>query len=237
MTRVYPVIHVDGIDQVLQQAGVAFGHDVAGVFLIDHDSDDARLMDCISAVRDEYPDVFLGVNFIRRSAARALEILAGRFGEDILLNAIWSDNAGLSLAGAGVDEGAGILGAEITALAAARRRTGWQGLHFGGVAFKYQAPVPPAQLPALGRLARQYVDVPTTSGPGTGQAVDVARLRALREGLGDHPLALASGVTAANVAEFVEFVDHILVSTGINNQQDLIDETKLGELLANVQAA
>lgn len=231
-TRVYPVIHVAGTAQVVQQVRVAFAHEVAGVFLIDHDSDDARLMDSISAVRDIYPDAFLGVNFIHRSAATALHILAGRFGDDIPLNAIWSDNAGLSL----TDAPEGGVGEEVTALAAARTHTGWQGLHFGGVAFKYQVPVPPAQLPALGRLARQYVDVPTTSGPGTGQAVDVTRLRALREGLGDHPLALASGVTPANVADFVEFVDHILVSTGINNRADLIEETKLVELLSKVQA-
>ncbi len=225
MTRVYPVIHVADANQVLEQVSVAARQSVAGVFLIDHDADDDRLNDCIQAVHAAYPQLFLGANFIRRSAPVALEILAQRFGTKIPLDAIWADSAGT----------AAEMEARAHSLDAARRGTSWGGLHFGGVAFKYQTEVPYDELPELGRLAHKFVDVPTTSGPGTGQAADATRLKALRSGLGDHQLALASGVTPDNVGGFTPLVDHILVSTGINNMYDRIDEGKLASLLSMVQ--
>lgn len=219
---VHPVIHVRNVHQVLDQVSAALRHPVDGVFLIDHDADDARLVRCIAAVRAQYPAMFLGANFIRRSAVEALHILAPVFPEGIPLDAIWADSAGVDLDGRSD---------AFDRLAVARRATGWRGLHFGGVAFKYQAPVAEVDLVRLGELARRGVDIPTTSGPGTGQAASVGKLTALRAGLGDHPLALASGVTPENVTAVTGLVDHVLVSTGINDDSDRIDDAKLAELL------
>lgn len=220
--HVYPVIHVRHVEQVLEQVEVARHHDIAGVFLIDHDADDARLIRSIIAVRRNHADLFLGANVIRRSASQALEILAPHFPDGIPLDALWSDNAGVALDG---DDRA------FCTLGSARERTGWDGLHFGGIAFKYQSPVSDADLPRLGELARRHVDVPTTSGSGTGKAADTHKLVALRVGLGDHPLALASGVTPDNIHSFLGFVDHILVSTGIADSNDRIAPEKLASLL------
>ncbi|WP_094980454.1 MULTISPECIES: adenine phosphoribosyltransferase [Rhodococcus] len=220
--RIYPVIHVHDLDQVSEQVEVARRHPISGVFLIDHDADDIRLARCIDHVRLKQPDIFLGANVIRRSATEALNILAPHFPGGIPLDAIWTDNAGVSLDG---DDH------EFRSLHSARERTGWTGLHFGGIAFKYQTPVSESDLPRLGELARRHVDIPTTSGPGTGLAADTHKLEALRQGLHNHPLALASGVTPDNVESFIGLVDHILVSTGIADDNDRIDSGKLAALL------
>jgi hypothetical protein len=221
--HVYPVIQVGDANQALAQAAIAFDHDVAGVFLIDHDRDVDRLARCITVVRDAYPTAFLGANLVRTAPAEALRTLAADSGSAPPLDALWTDDAGLRT---GLPDQAVING-----LAQARADLAWNGLHFGGVAFKYQAFVPDEDLPALGRLARQHCDVPTTSGPGTGRAISVKRLRLLRKGLGDHPLALASGVTVENLPQVAPFITHVLVSTGISHDGGICP-SRLSALLA-----
>lgn len=223
--HVYPVIHVQDLDQVLSQVRLAQRHDVDGIFLIDHDANDARLSACVNAVRDAQPELFVGVNFIRRSAAQALRILHEEIGHTAV-DAIWADHAGVDLEGPT---------AALRDLTTARSEVGWTGQHFGGIAFKYQDPVPPSDLPDLARAAAQHVDVPTTSGPATGQEADLTKLQLLRQGLGSHSLALASGVRPDNAVSFMGLVDHVLVATGINDERDQIDESKLDRLLTTVR--
>ena len=94
-------------------------------------------------------------------------------------------------------------------------RHGWAGLYFGGVAFKYQRTVPDSLLPDAARQATPWVDVITSSGPGTGYAASVEKAKALRSGAGRHPVALASGVSPENVAGFLPYVDAYLVASEI----------------------
>ena len=72
------------------------------------------------------------------------------------------------------------------------------------------------------------MDVVTTSGPATGETAEASRWR-VRAGLGDFPLALASGVTPENAATYAD-VDAFLVATGINQPGDFysIDGTRRG---------
>ena len=228
--RIYPVIRVETEAQALAQAAIAYAHPVDGAFLIDHDGDHDRLARCIAVVRGCFPDRFLGANLVRTGGVDALALLGRAFPSGVPLDALWTDDAGVRINAPASIEPAGLTSGEL------HRETGWQGLHFGGVAFKYQAPVPDDDLPALGELARDLVDVPTTSGPGTGQRIATERLRLLRRGLGGHPLALASGVTPENAHEVVPFVDHILVSTGISDGNGIVAE-RLSALLAAVGAS
>ncbi|GII87546.1 hypothetical protein Ssi03_55360 [Sphaerisporangium siamense] len=224
--RIHPVIHVAGVAQMLAEIGKAVAHDVDGVFLIDHDADDARLFRCVAAARERHPGLFLGANVIKRGPHASLALLHEAFPGGVPLDALWTDRAAVGLGGPEP---------EFERFAALRAGIGWHGLQFGGVAFKYQDPVPDAVLPDLARAVRDHVDVPTTSGPGTGQAAGRAKLEALRSGLGDRPLALASGVTPDNVRVFADLVDHILVSTGVNAPSGGIDERLLAALLRAVR--
>ena len=60
-------------------------------------------------------------------------------------------------------------------IAAARDLSGWLGLYFGGVACNYQRTVD--DLATAARLATGYMDVVTTSGPGTAAAAKVAKIQ------------------------------------------------------------
>jgi hypothetical protein len=109
-----------------------------------------------------------------------------------------------------------------------RKASGWQGLYFGGVAFKYQRPV--HDLARAAGLASKYMDVITTSGPGTGQASSRAKIRAMKEALGDFPLAIASGITPANVHDYLDVADCFLVATGISKSFTELDSTLVKRL-------
>lgn len=207
--QIYPVVHVHDCEP-LAEVAKARRHGVAGVFLIDHDADDARLVDAIAAVTKEHPDFFIGANFIRRPIATALNLLGRRFRDGLPVNAIWADFVDPQGPTAPSD---------------------WNGLHFGGVAFKHQAAVELNELPAAARAVRNHVDVATTSGSATGQAAAPERIAALREGLGDCPVALASGVTPENVSDYRGLVDHVLVASGIAGS-DGLDESKLARLMS-----
>ncbi|MEU5852900.1 BtpA/SgcQ family protein [Saccharopolyspora shandongensis] len=219
--KIFPVVHVTGIEQSVAEVTRAVRHSVDGVFLIDHDANDARLVEAIRAVRDEFPGIFLGANFIRRALAPALDMLGAAFADDIPVDAIWADNVPALSAG----------NAELTPV----DRRGWDGLHFGGIAFKYQPEVALEDLPALGEAAVSHVDVVTTSGPGTGQAADVSRLHAIRAGIGSTPLAVASGITPENVESYLDVVDHALVATGISRPGGGIDEARLSALVVRAR--
>jgi predicted TIM-barrel enzyme len=216
-----PVVHPVTWDDALASVAVAHDAGVKGVFLIDQGMQAPEVLRLVMTVRERWPRLWVGVNLLayRPDVAlrRALDACAGR------IDGIWSDNAA-------VDE----LAADHPAaqrFVDTRRERGWNGLYFGGVAFKYQREVPPERLGRAAEAALPFVDVVCTSGPGTGKAADVAKVAALRAGLGAHgAMALASGVTAENVDDYLPYVDAYLVGTGLEASFGSVDPDKVARL-------
>jgi len=102
---------------------------------------------------------------------------------------------------------------------------------FGGVAFKYQKHVPEDRLEEACKTAMLNVDVITTSGPATGKPASFDKIRRMRSYIGDHKLAVASGVNAQNKAEFDKHVDYLLVASSITDKGEMIIERSLIELI------
>src|SRR5262249_28152577 len=141
------------------------------------------------------------------------------------IDGIWTDNAG-------IHEDA-VQQPVAQEFLEARRERGWRGLYFGGVAFKYQRPVADEDLGRAAVTAERFVDVICTSGPGTGREAQVNKVRLMREALGPgRALALASGVTDANVKSYLPYVDAYLVGTGIEQEFGVLDPKKLAALQA-----
>jgi predicted TIM-barrel enzyme len=135
---------------------------------------------------------------------------------------VWVDNAG-------IDEMADEQ-TQAERTAAAQAKSGWQGLYFGGVAFKYQRPV--ANLARAAVLATRYMDVVTTSGSGTGQAAHQEKIRTMKQAVGDFPLAIASGITPENVHRYLGLADCFLVATGISSSWSELDPRRVASLVS-----
>ena len=215
-----PVVHPIGRDEALTAIRIAHDLGVPGVFLIDQGMHEREVLQLVREVRDLYPTLWIGMNLLSRAPADALITVLDACG---FIDGIWSDNAGID------ERGSEHPRAE--AFVTARHAASWQGLYFGGVAFKYQREIASAELGRAGTAAVPYMDVICTSGPGTGYAADVEKVRALRAGIGDHAMALASGVTPQNVRSYLPYVQAFLVGTGIEQRIGVLDPVKIEALM------
>ncbi|MDD5708063.1 MAG: adenine phosphoribosyltransferase [Kiritimatiellae bacterium] len=202
-SRVFlPVIHPVTKETATQSIDVAVRSGADGVFLINQGLSSAEVLDFIPEVHRRHAALWIGVNLLGSDPEEVIGLIAS-----LPVGGIWSDNADIDERSDAQPAGERFW--------QARQKTGWQGLYFGGVAFKYQREVPAARLPDAARRASPWMDVITSSGPGTGYAASVEKARALRSGAGKHPLALASGVSPENVAGFLPYVDAYLVASEI----------------------
>ena len=223
---VLPVIHARDRGQVARNVQVAVREGAPGVFLINHDFALEGLLPLIREVRNRYPALWLGVNFLGVTGARAFPVLGELARSGCVVDAYWADDAR-------IDEMSDAQG-EADAIDQARRTSGWTGLYLGGTAFKKQREVRPERFETAARIAARFMDAVTTSGPATGRSAEVSKIRAFRNGCEDQALAVASGVTPDNAGAYAGLVDAILVATGINPSGDFynIEPMRLRRLLA-----
>jgi uncharacterized protein len=197
----------------------------SGVFLINHDFAVQDFLPILRDARQCCPNIWMGVNFLAQPGRVAFPILGRLADEGCMIDAYWADDACM-------DEREPIQ-TEAVAINNIRVASGWNGMYFGGVCFKKQRPVHPALNEYSARLALPFMDVVTTSGVATGQATDLTKITDFRRGLGDAPMAIASGVTPDNAIQYAADVDCFLVATGINRPNDFynIDPARLAALL------
>lgn len=222
---VTPVVHVRDTAQALRNIATLVRLGAPGVFLINHDFPVETFEPILRETRAACPDLWIGVNFLAQPGNLAFPILGRLAEEGCAIDAYWADDAR-------IDERSPRQ-ADAGEIDTIRHGSGWQGLYFGGVCFKKQRPVDPAMNEASARIARGFMDVVTTSGVATGAAAATSKIADFRRGLGDAPLALASGITPDNAARYAADVDCFLVATGINRPGDFynIDPARLSALL------
>ena len=221
---ILPVIHVISKTQTAVNINKLIAAGIKGCFLINHDFDMETFLPIIRSIRTDYPDFWIGINFLAVTGLVAFPILASLKNEGCRIDAYWGDDAR-------IDERQPHQ-AEAEAILKTRHECGWAGLYFGGTAFKKQRPVDPKDYDVSAMLAANYMDVVTTSGTATGNAAEISKITTFRSALPDTPIALASGITPYNALDY-KMVDCFMVATGINIDDDFynIDSEKLNQLI------
>jgi hypothetical protein len=250
-----PVVHVLSAEQALEMVARAVRAGADGVWLISHSravSDKALLESVSAAVRAAHPALFIGVNCLSLSAAKTVTEVAALAHR---IDGVWCDTMGVvapeelraRAADAASDDDDAVQPhpqqrAEqfLEARAAASSWAHAGGLLFGGCSFKYiddddeRAPEDEAALMSWGS---RYADVLTTSGPGTGLAMNAAKGPALRNNAAGAPTAVASGVSLSNVEEYRPFVDVYLVASSVQGRDfHELDEDKMRALASKIHA-
>ena len=208
----FPVVHCCDATQAREAAELARSCGADGVFFINQGGLLARAVaELAHDFAVEHPDFWVGVNLLGFDPHFVLGAVLAKPG----VRMIWCNEA-----------------LREPWLGAAQ---GWDGLLFSGCAFKGQTLIPPDMWGSAALTAgRLGADVVTTSGPRTGVATDPAKPQAMRAAIGDHPLALASGITPNNVGAFLPSTDAYLVATGIEESFGRFDEAQLRRLVGAI---
>ena len=197
-----PVIHMLNMNQVRDNINTCLSVGVDHVFIINHVTGVPELINCTLKMREEFPDLWIGMNPLGYYHEQALSL-------DLDINALWIDE---------------------TITTDGRN---FKGLVFGGLAFKYQKQ--PSDIELACKDAIKFTNVACTSGPGTGKAPSIEKIKTLRHYLGNHPLAIASGVSVDNVHLYAEYVDYLMVASSITDQNEMINKDKLYHLYDEIQ--
>jgi len=203
MAELFPVIHYFDSETTLANASIALQAGCKGVVLINMRCIHEELDNGFKEIKRHFPELLVFIN--RLGCHDPTQLVSDM---EMGLNGTWVDNPGVSSAG-------------ITPYAeelTVSLRNIWQKnpdyLFFGSVAFKTQEDEPePAR---AAKLAKELGWIVTTSGVGTGIAPDLEKVILMKQAIGSHPLAIASGITPDNVDPFLPSVDYYLVATGIS---------------------
>lgn len=200
-TELIPVIHKLSDDQVNRNVETCIYCGINKVFLIDHSLQDSNyLIDTARQIKEKY-NIWVGVNLLGVNTESALML-------DLPLDGLWCDRV-----------------VEYERTINLRQ---FKGQFFGSLAFKYQPQ--PADLAQACDNAKKATDVATTSGPATGKEASLTKIQTLRNFLGEHPLAIASGVNVENVHNYVGLANYLLVASSITDSSEIIMTDKLDQL-------
>ncbi|MFO7797100.1 MAG: BtpA/SgcQ family protein [Promethearchaeati archaeon] len=217
----FAVIHVKNETQALRQSELAFQKKGDGIFLINHDFWHDKLYKIYKKVRESHSDQWIGLNCL---VLMPLQFFSTDFPKDI--NGLWDDNIEL-------DENSDTQTYAQKVLDKIKECR-WDGLYFGGIAFKYQKKV--ENIEKMTKIASKYTDVITTSSVATGISADLNKISLMAKIAHQHNshLAVASGITPNNVENYPD-ADCFLVATGISKDFYTIDSQKLELLVSEIK--
>lgn len=215
MSKIVPVIHTINWKQVKYNLDICHNNGVDFVFLINHGGKKPvdSLIENFYQTRELYPDMKVGLNFLQLTTVESFKV-----SNTLNPDAVWSDVSfitpdDLTIANEIESERKGLT-------------------YFGSVAFKYQKQPASDQLEEICLTAKNYMNVITTSGPATGTPASEVKIANMRKYIGNHPLAIASGVDINNKSMFAKYVDYMLVASSITDARtEIIVEQKLKDLL------
>lgn len=234
--KIYPVVHVNNIEQSLEQSELAFSSGADGVFLIDHHGHGPEtLVLAYNSVRERFPEQFIGLNFLGVPDPVDVYTVTERLKRGGAINkapdALWVDDARGDITS--FDDPV----SRLEVLAQNRSESDFLKniKFFGGTAFKYTIDYTddPVEAAVQANQNEHFIDVITTSGEGTGKAASLEKIRSMKAAIGNNALALASGVDANNINSYKPYVDYVLVSTSVEVEpySGIFDPARLKELI------
>ncbi len=214
MKEIIPVVHVMYKNQAKDEVRKIMNCGLKKCFLISHGRFNYKQLIGIANEIKQETNMWIGLNFLDLGD----QTFSRSESFKDYIDAIWIDN---SHAGVDIDKS--------KKLVSEWQKSGFKGIYFGGVAFKYCKQ--PENLIEATKEAVNLMDIVTTSGAATGIAADIEKIKEMKAAIGNKPLAIASGINAGNIKEFKNYVDLFLVASSIEDSFGNISERKLTSLI------
>lgn len=244
------VVHVENREQTLRSIEAAVTGGADGCFLIQHREDQVLLRKMYRAARRDFPNFWTGLNFLGKGPASAARLAMSQprrerremlgVGEVPTPDGLWVDDPLAveqftwevkSCRGPRPEEFLDIHAPEISVHAGYDGNLLPAALYFAGAGFKYQGNKG-VSLEEECRIVMRRSDVVTTSGDRTGQPPTVQKIERIRGAIGpETPLAIASGVSAENVRQFLPFTQAFLVASSVTGPGEIADADKVRALV------
>lgn len=167
----------------------------------------AAMTACCLAVREELPELPLGVNVLRNDGLGALSVAVAASASFVRVNVLTSARV--------TDQG--LIEGRAAELLRERRSLGATSVAvWADVDVKHSAPLGerPLRDEVEDVVARAMADVVLVTGEGTGKAVDVTRLAAVREAT-TVPVLVASGATVAALPTLSSLASGVVVGSAL----------------------
>lgn len=211
--QAHVVVHVADPVAAVEQCVAVADSGLRSVFLIDHlGRDPVVLFSTAVAARRRCPSLEIGLNVLTVNPVLAAEVIAAALevGDLDRLDAFWCDDV------TGGDA-SGAQARDLREMFAAGGPLARVTL-FGGVAFKYTDSYTddPARAAAEAVRWSEFVDVVTTSGPGTNSCAEVGKVAAVAAAVPDGKrVGLASGVSPENLGSYAPYCSDVLVASSL----------------------
>ena len=149
----------------------------------------------------------MGFNVLRNDGLSALALCAACGGDFLRINVL----SGSMVTDQGLIEG------DAFALLRKQRELAPHVKILADVLVKHATPLGdlPIEIAARDTLERGLADALIVSGTGTGDTTKVEDVRRVRKACPDAPILLGSGVTVANVADYLECADGVIVGSSV----------------------
>jgi len=120
---VIPVIHILDVAQTVRNIDVAADAGVAGVFLINLDFLVDQFLPIIRTIRQRFPDLWIGLNFLAVTGAHAFPVLGKLQSEGLRFDAYWTDDACIDECAAPTEQ------SQASRIQQVRAESGWSGMY------------------------------------------------------------------------------------------------------------
>lgn len=202
--KLYVALHAQSPEQILVEGGRISDAGADGVFVVNNGFyiNYAVLFAAASQLKELSPPwFFVGINPLDLDTVEAIQKMKFL---GTILDGLWVDSGEIYE----TEVEAGVRADVLFALNTFKKT------FFGSFAFKTDKKEV-KDLVAVARVAAEFFDVPVTSGPATGVAADVEKIKTIKNAIPKKLFALASGITEENVHQFLPFVDYFIVGTSL----------------------
>lgn len=222
-------LHSTDLAHALEWAKIAYDNGADGVALVTHVISPEAWIDHIMRIKEKYPHHQAILNILQWSPEHIFRALK-KHENAHMIDGVWVDNPKIEWVSWTNNDST-----HADRVKQTQDEMNRGGLYFGGVNFKHQRQIPEEELGVAIAKAKNYLDVLTTSGDGTGISADASKVELFKSIAGKYPVWLASGVTPENFHEYAPNANVTICASWVSDSYYDLNPKKVLQLAEAIE--